>query len=471
MRFEIDKSCEIPLKRQLYAYIKEMILNGKFSAEKRLPSSRDLAKKLGVSRNTVLEAYCQLVSEGYLEGQEGSGTVVSKGISQQKKQSYTKDITANSIPFDTKEKTIDFRSGVPDFTLFPQREWAKLYRKVCTNLPASAFRYCNFSGVWELRESISHFLYRTRGIECDPKNIMIISGATQGLALISKVLFEKKQKAVVEDPVHPSILNILSSAGFIITGIEADDKGINTTLLKPDSDVSLLYTTPSHQYPLGSILPIQRRQSLVQYALDNDCYIIESDYGDGSTFRFEGTSISSLYELCPDRVIYVNSFSKIFTPALRLGFMLLPDKLIPSYKAQKIINDVHSEALSQYVLAEFLNNGGLEKHTWKMNKIYNQKRKHLIHELDVNFPGEFQIKGQTAGLHVLASFSEILFSEDLIFQLSCNGVTVHPVEDFAFQNFGNHKNEIVLGYAHLSLSEISEGIKIFSRVMHSSSVS
>lgn len=471
MRFEIDKSCEVSLKRQLYAYIKAMILNGKFSAEEKLPSSRDLAKKLSVSRNTVLESYSQLVSEGYIEARQGSGTVVAKGIAQQKKQSYTRDIAANSIPFDTKEKTIDFRSGVPDFSLFPQKEWAKLYRKVCTNLPASAFRYCNFSGVWEFRESISHFLYRTRGIECNPKNIMIISGATQGLVLISKVLFGKKQKAVIEDPVHPSILNILSSAGFIITGIEADDKGINTSLLKPDSNVSLLYTTPSHQYPLGSILPIQRRQSLVRYALDNDCYIIESDYGDGSTFRFEGTPISSLYELCPDRVIYVNSFSKIFTPALRLGFMLLPDKLIPSYKAQKIINDVHSEALSQYVLAEFLNNGGLEKHTSKMNKIYNQKRKHLIHELNVNFPGKFQIKGQTAGLHVLASFSEIIFSEDLINRLSCNGVTVHPVEDFAFQNFGNHKNEIVLGYAHLSLSEISEGIKILSRVVHSSSLS
>ncbi len=469
MGIGLDKNSGISLKRQLYMNIKDMILGGNMSSGAKLPSSRALSKKLCVSRNTVLEVYSQLIAEGFLEGEQGSGTVVAKGISRQKKITYKKDQTAISAPFDTKEETIDFRSGVPDFSLFPQKEWGKLYSRVCGSLPASAFRYCNFAGVWELRESISRYLFRTRWIECGPQNIMIISGVTQGLALISRILYGEKRKVLVEDPVHPSILNIISSEGYSLKGIEADDRGINTSLLNSDSSVSFIYTTPSHQYPLGSILPIQRRLSLVQYASENDCYVVESDYGSGSTFRFEGTPISSLYELNPDRVIYVCSFSKILTPALRLGFMLLPNKLIQRYKAYKMNADLHSESLSQYVLAEFINTGRLEKHTVKMNKIYSQKRKQLISELNTHFPSEFEIKGQTAGLHVLVSFHNVIFTEKLVRSISSSGIIVYPVEDFSFQNHGHHQNEIILGYAHLNPAEITQGIETIRHVIHSCS--
>ncbi len=463
----LDKNSGIPLKRQLYSYFKEIILEGKAPAGEKLPSTRALSKMLGVSRNTVMEVYEQLAAEGFLEGRQGSGTVVATGITRQKIIAYKKDKTALTAPFDTKEETIDFRSGVPDFSLFPQREWGRLYSKVCSSLPMSAFRYCNFAGVWELRESISKYLFRTRGIECDPRNVMIISGATQGLAIISRILCGKKRKALVEDPVHPSILKIISAAGHRVEGIEADDRGINTSLLRDDLDVSLIYTTPSHQYPLGGILPIQRRQAVVKYASENDCYLIESDYGNGSTFRFEGTLISSLYELNPDRVIYVCSFSKILTPALRLAFMLLPDALIDDYREMKMNSDLHSESLSQHVLGEFIDSGRLEKHTARINRIYNQKRKHLISELHSHFSDNFVVKGQTAGLHVLSSFRNVVFSDDIVRKISSLGATIYPVEDFAFQSRGLHKNEIILGYAHLSQAEISRGIEIISSALQS----
>lgn len=463
----LDKESAIPLKRQLYSNFRELILEGKAPAGEKLPSTRVLSKTLDVSRNTVMEVYEQLAAEGFLESRHGSGTVVATGIAKQKIKTYKKDPTDLSAPFDTKEETIDFRSGIPDFSLFPQKEWGRLYNKICTSLPTSAFRYCNFAGVWELRESISRYLLRTRGIECNPRNVMIISGATQGLAIISRILYGKKQKALVEDPVHPSILNIISAAGYVIEGIEADDRGINTSLLMDDPNVSFIYTTPSHQYPLGSILPIQRRQAIVKYASENDCFLIESDYGNGSTFRFEGTPISSLYELNPDRVIYVCSFSKILTPALRLAFMLLPDALTADYKALKLNSDLHSESLSQYVLAEFIDSGRLEKHTARMNKIYNQKRKHLISELNARFSGEFLVKGQTAGLHVLVSFHNAVFSPELVNKISSLGATVYPVEDFSFHSRGLHRNEIILGYAHLSLSEITRGVEIISKILHS----
>ncbi|MCC7575188.1 PLP-dependent aminotransferase family protein [Candidatus Woesearchaeota archaeon] len=466
MIIKIDKKKCIPLSRQIYSAIKDFILSGTVSSGEKLPSSRTLSKHLGVSRNTVLEAYNQLIAEGYLEGKHGSGTLVAKGITKHNRPAYIRQLKEISAPFNTKEETIDFRSGVPDFSLFPQKEWVNLYKKICGNLPKTVFRYCNFGGVWELRESISQYLFRTRGIECHPKNIMIISGATQGLALLSRLLFKKYKKALVEEPVHPSILKIITSEGISVEGIEADDKGINTSLLKTNSDASFIYTTPSHQYPLGSVLPIQRRLSLIQFVSEKDCYVIESDYGNGSTFRFEGAPISSLYELNPEKVIYLSSFSKILSPALRLAFMILPDTLIKEYEYLKMNADVHSEVLSQYVLAEYINSGQLEKHTAKINKIYNQKRKNLISELHNHLPGEFEIKGQTAGLHVLACFHNIIFNSELINRIASSGVTVYPVENFTFQNHGRHRNEIIMGYAHLSPLEITLGVKIMSHIIN-----
>ncbi|MHB8130018.1 MAG: aminotransferase-like domain-containing protein [Mobilitalea sp.] len=222
--------------------------------------------------------------------------------------------------------------------------------------------------------------------------------------------------------------------------------------------------TPSHQYPLGSILPIQRRVALIQYALENDCYIVEDDYD--SEFRYEGQPVNSLYELNPNKVIYIGSFSKILAPAIRLGFILLPDELLSKYNSLKMYTDVHTEVLSQHVLAEFINNGGLEKHIWKMKKIYNQKRQHLIQELTTCFSKEFEVKGQAAGLHVLVHFHNVEFSKELIEKINSYHVIIYPVENFALQSFGYHKNEIILGYSHLSFSEITKGIQILSSIIH-----
>ncbi len=463
MWITLDTESNLPLKRQLYNKIKEMMLEGSLIANEKLPSTRVLARELCVSRNTILEVYDQLIAEGYLEGHHGSGTVVAAGVQLRLKVSYSKSTCAPLIHKAENENVIDFRSGIPDLELFPRKEWAKLYYHVCNDLPAATLRYCQAAGVLELRNAISQYLYRTRGISCAPNNIMIVSGSTQGLSLISKLLYSDKQEVIVEDPIHHGLLNVISSVGYKIKGVQADDNGLNTSLLEPSNHTSFIYTTPSHQYPLGSILPIQRRLSLIQYSLENECFIVEDDYD--SEFRFEGQPINSLYELNPDKVIYLGSFSKILAPAIRLGFILLPNELLAKYKTLKKYSDVHTEAISQYVLAEFIQNGGLEKHIWKMKKLYNQKREHLLHELKSNFTGEFEIKGQAAGLHVLVHFSKVFFTEKLLEQIYAKNIKIYPVENFALQSFGNHKNEIILGYAHLSFSEITKGIQVLRDII------
>lgn len=464
MWITVDKDKSVPLTRQIYDKIKHLILEGNLSAGEKLPSSRTLSKELAVSRNTILEAYNQLMAEGFLQGNHGSGTVVAEGISKYSIPMYATPIPSHEPTSSNRNKLIDFRSGVPNLTLFPKKEWGKLYQITCEDLPGCAFGYQSPAGVLALRQRISAYLLRTRGLTCDAKNIMIVSGSTQGLSLVSKLLYKKDKEVLIEEPTHPGLLRVISEMGFSMEGICVDDCGLNTALLKPSNNTSFIYTTPSHQYPLGGILPIQRRLELVQYAISNNCYIVEDDYD--SEFRFEGQPVSSLYELNPQKVIYIGTFSKILSPAIRLGYLILPDNLVAPYLEHKQYSDVHTESISQYVLAKFIEDGNLEKHIWKMKKEYGKKRQHLIDELTYYFSDHYEIKGHAAGLHIVVAFPAITFTKELLDKILLHNVKIYPIEHYEFQNRGNHKHEVLLGYAHLQLSQISEGIKSLSHFLH-----
>ncbi|KPI47861.1 GntR family transcriptional regulator [Clostridioides difficile] len=466
MWITINRNSNISLSRQIYCKIKDMILDGTLKFEQKLPSSRTLSKELSVSRNTVLDAYNQLMAEGYLDTKNGYGTFVSKGILEYKvdfKLNYTFE-SVDNLHINKQKNCIDFRSGIPELKLFPRKEFSKLYKQILYDLSDSDFRYGSVAGVWCLRVEISEYLFRTRGIRCNPKNVMIVSGSTQGLSLISQLLYKNNKKVVVEDPIHKGLLKVILSAGYSVVGIKVDDKGINTDLIKSVKDVSFVYTTPSHQYPLGGILPIQRRLELIRCATENSYYIIEDDYD--SEFRYEGPPISSLYELNPRKVIYIGSFSKILSPAIRVGFMLLPDNILGDYKALKMYSDVHTETIVQYVLAEFIRDGSLEKYIFRMKKLYNRKRKHLIEVLNTEFKNEFKIKGEAAGLHIVVHFYNIKFTESLINKVFEANIKVYPIQQYAIKDILEYDHEIILGYAHLSLDEIEKGIKILSKIIH-----
>jgi Transcriptional regulators containing a DNA-binding HTH domain and an aminotransferase domain (MocR family) and their eukaryotic orthologs len=456
MWLTIDKSINISLIRQVYGQIKSMILDGKLLAGNKLPSTRWLSENLEVSRNVILEAYAQLTAEGYIESIRGSGTIVAKGIYFKKSEIKVKKSLSSDDYKRYESDLINFRSGIPALDMFPQKEWGSLYNKICSNVDYSAFRYCEPEGIMELRQALSEYLFRVRGISCRPEQIMIISGSTQGLSLISKLLYSPGVEIAVEDPVHYGLLNVISSCGYLINPIPVDSKGIRTDMLKTDNKVGFVYVTPSHQFPLGGVLPIQRRIELIRFAEKKDCYIVEDDYD--SEFRYEGQPISSLYELEPNRVIYVGSFSKILAPALRLGYMILPDLLIPKYLKLKMYTDVHTESISQFVLAQFINDGKLEKHIWKMKKEYCKKRQAVISSLSINFPDEYVIKGYAAGLHLVAEFRNVSFTEEVLEKITQQKVKVYPVEKYAVHK-GRHSNKILLGYGHLSIEEITEGIK------------
>ena len=472
MWLTLDAHSPLSLNRQICAQIKALILRGHLAAGDRLPSTRQLGKDLHVARSTVIEAYDQLLAEGYIESRRGSGTRVAEGVRSQTQaggqESATEQAPADAAARADPPGLVNFQSGIPALEYFPAKEWGRLYRQVCDALPASALRYCRPQGVGELQEAIAGWLLRMRGLRADPGQIMITTGATQGLRLVARLLNRPDALAIVEDPVHRGLVEVISRAGYAIQGIAADAQGMDASRLQSLSEqtagrCALVYVTPSHQYPTGGILSAQRRQALVDFARQRNCMIVEDDY-DGE-FRFEGTPVSALRELAPDRVIYVGSFSKILAPALRLGFAVIPRALVGRWAEEKQYTDVHTDALSQRALAAFITSGGLERHIWKMRKLYKRKRLFLLECLQRHFGPGFTASGQAAGLHLVAGFPGVRFSDKILATIRARGVRAVPVEQHSLSRDGAHAHELIMGYAHLSEQSMERGVHALRKAL------
>ena len=465
MWLTLDDQSPLSLNRQISSQIRTLILRGDLPAGQRLPSTRQLGKELGIARSTVMEAYDQLLAEGYLESREGSGTSVAQGI---RPQPHRQDESAPSALLhphragnNNPAGLVNFQSGIPALEHFPTGEWGRLYRQCCDSLPATALRYNSPAGVDELREAIAGWLLRMRGLRAAPEQIMITTGATQGLRLVARLLRQPGSLALVEDPVHRGLVEVITRAGYTVEGIAADAQGMDTLQLHHlphdrAARCAFVYVTPSHQYPTGGILSAPRRQTLVDFAHSRNCMLVEDDY-DGE-FRFEGTPISALRELAPERVIYIGSFSKILAPALRIGFAVVPTTLVPLWIEEKQYTDVHTDALTQRTLASFITNGALERHIWKMCKLYKRKRLHLLQCLQKHFGSSFAASGQAAGLHMIAEFPGIQFTDIVLANMRAHGVLAVPVEHHSLRRAGAHAHQLILGYAHLSEQAIERGI-------------
>ncbi|MFC0562551.1 MocR-like pyridoxine biosynthesis transcription factor PdxR [Halalkalibacter alkalisediminis] len=452
----IDQKRDIPFIRQVYTQIRTRILQGNLLAGERLPSTRQLANELDVSRNVVLEAYEQLIAEGYIEARHGSGTFVAEGAYLEQLHHTKSDPFFERDELSDEKDLIDFRSGLPDLQFFPRKTWAKLSYDVCMNSSHTVLSYGYPEGRPELRQALARYLVKSRGVQCQPHQLVITSGATQALTLVAKLLLKKGDQILMEDPVTRDIQTIFSTPGSILHPIPVDENGMRTELITPDFNPKCIFVTPSHQYPLGSTLPIQRRIQLIQYARATGCYIVEDDYD--SEFRYEGAPISSLQGLDTDHVIYIGSFSKILSPALRLGYLILPPRLIKECRKLKWFTDLHTPSLEQITLGRFMEEGYLERHIHNMKKIYKKRRDHLVEVIEKRFSHQVKILGHSTGLHLVAEYQHTVFTEDFVKKMRDNGIRVYPVEDHAIEK-GKHQNQMILGYGHLCEEEIEEGIR------------
>lgn len=452
----IDRSLDIPLIRQIHQHIRGRILSGHLKSGDKLPSTRELSAELKVSRNIVIEAYDQLAAEGFINSRTGAGTYVASGtFLEQYRNASLFRLSGEDEKNNTAHNIIDFRSGIPALDLFPRKIWARLSSAIWNDTPPYTFGYDIPEGRMELRRALSLYLLKTRGVECHPDQIVITSGATQAMALVSKLLLSPGETVMMEDPITQDIQAIFESTGAQLYPIPVDKDGMMTSMLPLELSPRLVYVTPSHQFPLGGTLPIQRRIQLIHYSRKRNCYIIEDDYD--SEFRYDGPPVSSLQGVEPARVLYIGSFSKILSPALRMGYLILPSQLIEEGRRLKWFSDLHTPSIDQLVLAYFIQEGYLEKHIAKMKKIYKSRRDILIQCLESSFSNKVEILGHSTGLHLIAEFEEMPFSEEMLGKIEQFGVKVYSVQEHAIEK-GKNLNQLILGYGHLNNEEIEEGV-------------
>ncbi|ENQ3104969.1 PLP-dependent aminotransferase family protein [Bacillus cereus] len=460
---KIDKSSCVSITRQIYTQIRNEILSGKLKKCKKIPSTRELANELNVSRNVVLGAYDLLYSEGYIESRQGAGTFVATNILFEKTNVVNnKDIKMHD-QLVKDETIINFKAGSPDLTLFPRCQWLKCYNDTIKNSSDLIFGYHDPEGLYELRKALVDYLYIHRGMCCKIDNIIITNGAAQGLSIVSQLLIHKNNYISLEDPSSPDIYNIFHSRGAKIESLEVDEWGILTSQLNEKKPPKLIYVTPSHQFPIGGTLPIQRRIELINYARKHDVYIVEDDYD--SEFRYTSPVLSPLQELEPNYVIYLGTLSKTLSPALRMGYMILPDHLVEKCREIKWYIDLHSPSIEQKVLSNFIVDNHLDRQIRRSNKIYKEKNSFLVKSLKETFK-DIKLYGFSTGLHLVVEFADLKFSEDLIKNFKNQEVILYPVKNYSRQS-SRHDNKWILGFGHLTLPQIKCGVERINSAINS----
>lgn len=448
---------EVSLSRQIFLSLQQHILTGQIPQGETLPSTRELAKGLGVSRNTVCEAYDMLWTEGFIVRHQGAPSRVAEGLR----------ITPGKVLLTQEKRKIqspilwDFKTGQPELSLFPWQLWSQMIHRAANRLSMEQLTYSGPRGFSPLCEEIAHWLMRSRSMDVNPEDVFITSGATQALHLLVDILHKDGHAFALENPSHQGMHTVIRDKKYPLQWMPVDDRGADISSLK-DKRLSAVYVTPSHQFPLGGILPAVRRAELIRLAMEKDFYVIEDDYD--SEFRYSGPPISPIYSMDSSHVIYVGTFSKTLFPALRLGFAVLPKPLQEKWRHCRNYMDVQNPILEQAALAEFLNGRKIDKHVQRMRRIYGEKRTVLLRCVADAFGDFVQPWGDASGLHVALQFSQMAFGEPFLQECRNAGLRIASVAQYCA--IGNdHKDKLLLGYGHLSHTQIQEGIEALHDIL------
>ncbi len=457
------------MHQQLVGQTRQEIRSGQLPAGTRLPATRMLAADLGVSRNVIVAAFDELISEGYLEGRVGSGTYVTDDLPPPPGQRLaaptgTPRWLRHPVPVaDTPpiaRDAIDFRLGTPTIAPLPLDVWRGAWRDVVAELPPT--RYGPVVGDPDLRAAIAGYLGRARGIACGPDDVIVTAGAAQALDLVARATLVPGDTVGMEEPGYPEARNCFLAQQARMLPVPVDDDGLRVDCLPTGPAAPLLvYVTPSHQYPLGARLPVARRMALLAWAAANDSLIVEDDYD--SEFRFDAPPLPALAGLDDaGHVAYIGTFSKVLTPSLRAGYLVAPPPL-----HERIAGLTHLTARLtpwpvQRALAHFLASGDLERHIRRMRRHYAAKRAALRDALAPVAPLA-QLQGLEAGLHACLQLRPDLDPAPIIAQTAARGVIVYPLADYYIGV--PDRCGILLGYGGLELGDIVRGARILADVI------
>jgi GntR family transcriptional regulator / MocR family aminotransferase len=452
---EINKKIKTSLTRQVYEQLRNRILNGELKARQKLPSTRKLSKEYKISRNIIVEVYEQLTAEGYLDTAKGSGTYVAEGINLNilKRKKFKKNTLMTSVPEFAGKTIYNFITGTPDLKAFPKNLWARYIKSAYLNTNSNVYNYGNECP--EFKETLSWFLLKTKGIKCSTEQIFILPGSGSALYLIFKLLSCKNKNVILEDPVFSGIIKICKELNLNIIPFPVDNSGIKTESLYSIEAPSFIHVIPSHQYPAGSVLSIQRRIQLIEYADKKDIFIVENDYD--SEFRYFSVPVSSLFLLAPEKVIHTGTFSETMYPSIRTGYMVVPHSLIE--KCRSLVNSSMFTASKtiQYALSSFIKSGAYERHVEKMKRLYKKKNDILKDTLKKAFKSDIRISGDSTGLFFTAEFKNTVFTEELMELIYKNNIIIDRVEDNSIVK-GNHNNKLIFGFGNIKIENIKEGV-------------
>jgi GntR family transcriptional regulator/MocR family aminotransferase len=468
------------LQNQIFDQVRSMILNGQLKGGDPLPTTRELSVQIGVSRNTAVLAYERLIAEGYLETRPYVGTFVAGDLPD------TTFLTAreNAAPApssppapapaeagaepgpahvqrlvnsDRKRLAADFWVGRPDARSFPLNAWAQHIKNRLKGAGVHLANYNDPAGLLELRQAIAHHLGPARGVIADPDQIVIVGGCQDGFNLAARLLVTPGSPAVVESPCYQGAAFVLENFGAKLHPVPVDEDGLVTSRL-PRVKGALAYVTPSHQYPTGVTMTLQRRIELLAWATEYDAYVVEDDYD--SDFRFVGAPLTALKGLDrSDRVIYVGTFSKCMGPGLRLGYLVLPRRLAGGARRLKALMNNGQGWLEQAAMADFMTSGEFGRHLRRIRQLYRERRDALLHSLALHF-GACDIMGEQAGMHLVWRLPEGFppAAEVEMRGLAAGVGVCSPPTGAALRFYDDGDRLVMFGFVALTEKEIEDGI-------------
>jgi len=479
----VDRKANEPLYSQVYEAFRGAIVRRNLRAGERIPSTRSLASELRISRIPVLNAYAQLLAEGYFESRVGSGTYVSSSLPELLTRSDDQQAgwvrvrpiprpisqRASRIPLYQRPAWVSghgaFNVSQPSVDAFPFHVWSKLVARYWRNVHLSALQYGDPMGLKELRQAIAAYLRASRSVRCEWQQVMIVSGSQQALDISARVLLEAGSPVWVEEPGYWLTRHMLTTAGCRVVPVPVDTDGLDVAMgMVRCRKARAAYVAPSHQYPLGATMSASRRLQLLEWAESTGSWIIEDDYD--SEYRYDSKPIASLQGLDQSsRVIYIGTFSKVLFPSLRVGYLVIPSDLVDEFVAVRHAMDVSPPHLYQAVLADFMNEGHFSRHIRRMRVTYGARREVLVTSIRKELDSVLQIHGAEAGLHLTVTLPRGYRDRVLCTQAARQNLWLWPLSPSYLGPAS--RQGLILGFGGVATAEIPKAVRRLREVLTS----
>lgn len=476
----VDRQADRPLHRQIYDAFRAAILRGELRSAQQVPSTRVLARELGVSRIPVVGAYEELLSEGYFESRTGSGTFVSRSLPEKLTLCEPDASQAQSAqaaragsqrsdalpPLDNSPWLLGkgaFSVGQLAYDHFPIQIWSRLLARQARSLRPASLQYGLSGGRMDLRETLAGYLRSARGVRCEPEQILVVGGSQQALQIAALALLDPGDKVWMEEPGYWLAQRVFALAGARLIPVPVDAEGMNVAAgISLARKARVAFVTPSHQFPLGATMSLPRRLQLIEWARSNDAWVIEDDYD--SEYRYESRPIASLQGLDPDaRVIYIGTFSKVLFPSMRIGYMVVPHDLLSRFISVRQAIDVTQADLHQAVLNEFINEGHFARHIRRTRVLYGQRRTLLEENIRKGCGEEFEILGDQSGMHLTVAARKPMDDRAIAMRAAQRKLWLWPLSPYYLGP--QARQGFLLGFAGVATEDIPRSVRLLLQVM------